>query len=150
MLITIQWKLMFQSAQIDCKRSYRLIQALRCICILLSHVYVSIYRVFNYVQKKVNKIESHLLSCRHSLFVIESKFLWFISEINHAVQNLFLISFKMSRDILKWDFDITNSLFMFSNNFVMILLQRHWESSLLQDSFMKTSFRLYWHYEDDV
>ena len=150
MLITIQWKLMFQSAQIDCKRSYRLIQALRCICILLSHVYVSIYRVFNYVQKKVNKIESHLLSCRHSLFVIKSKFLWFISEINHAVQNLFLIFFKMLRSILKWNFDIANSLSMFSDDFIMILLQRHWESSLLQNDLMKTSFHLRRHYEDNV
>ncbi len=58
----------------------------------------------------------------HSLFMIESKFLWFILQINHAVQNLFLITFKMSRDILKWDFNITNSLFMFSYDFVMILL----------------------------
>ncbi len=58
----------------------------------------------------------------HSLFMIESKFLWFILQINHAVQNLFLITFKMSRNILKWDFNITNSLSMFSYDFVMILL----------------------------
>ncbi len=150
MLITIQWKLMFQSAQINCKRSYHLIWTLQCVHILLSHIYVSIHQIFNYVQKKVDKIESHLLSCKHSFFMIESKFLWFILEINHAVQNLFLISFKMLKDISKWDFNIMNSLFMFFDNFVMILFQEHWESSLLQDDFMMTSFCLHQHYEDDA
>jgi len=150
MLITIQRKLMFQSAQMSCKHSYHLIWMLRCIHVLLSHIYALIYRIFNYIQKKVNKIESHLLSCKHSLFVIESKFLWFILQINHAIQNLFLITFKISKDILKWDFDIANSLFMFSYDFVMILLQRHWEFSLLQNNFVMTLFYHHQHYENDA
>ncbi len=150
MLIIIQQKLMFQNAQMSCKCSYHLIWTLQCIHVLLNHVYILIHWIFNWIQKKVNKIESHLLSCKHSLFVIESKFLWFILQIDHAVQNLFLITFKMSRDILKWDFDVANSLSMFFYDFVMILLQKHWESSLLQNNFMMISFRHHWHYENNV
>jgi hypothetical protein len=72
MLIIIQRKLMFQNAKKDRKRSYHLIQMLQCICILLSHVYVLIYQIFDEIQKKVNKVKSHLLDDKHCLFVIES------------------------------------------------------------------------------
>ncbi len=42
--------------------------------------------------------------------------------------------------ILKWDFNVANSLSMFFYDFIMILLQKHWESSLLQNDFMMISF----------
>ncbi len=55
----------------------------------------------------------------------------------------------MLKSILKWDFDIANSLSMLSYDFIMILLQEHWESSLLQNDLVMTSFRHRQHYEDD-
>jgi len=45
-----------------------------------------------------------------------------LSIINYAVQNLFLITFKISRDILKWDFNVANSLSMIDNEIHLYMM----------------------------
>ncbi len=45
-----------------------------------------------------------------------------VASLNHAVQNLFLITFKISRNILKWDFNVANSLSMIDNEIHLYMM----------------------------
>ncbi len=95
--------------------------------------------IYNIVQHHLSDLTS-FFSTSFQVTYVKIMTLWFILQINHAVQNLFLIFFEMLKDILKWDFDIVNSLSMFSYDFIMILLQRHWKSLLLQNNLVMTLF----------